>query len=111
MDYCPERSCRDVGTSQATQDTVSEPAHVHSLEPIQGRVYELTTKRGRVLHGTFDRTVATPTGEFVNLLRLQPGQRIQLRPPTFANTRYKLKWKFIPGAICSVEIDEDWALF
>jgi hypothetical protein len=112
MDYFHKGEWTDVQVgSQATPDPVSEPLYIESPNPNRSRVYKITTKRGRVLRGMFDGAVATPAGEFIDIPRLQPGQKIQLRPPIFANTRYELTWKVIPGAICSVEIDENWALF
>lgn len=75
------------------------------------KIYRLTTKCGRVLRGTFDHPVATPDGEFRALSKLQPGEKVQLRAPRFADSLYRLEWPIIPGAAGSVTVDLDWGMF
>jgi hypothetical protein len=77
----------------------------------ESMVYRLTTKAGRTIRGTFDHPVHTPSGEFVWLGQLQPGQEITLRPPRFAENVYVHRWNPIPGVVHSVEIDETWGRF
>jgi hypothetical protein len=98
---------RDVGDCQWTESGRIKKAGPQPMS----QIFRLTTKRGRVLRGTYDHPVATPEGEFIFLSELQPGQRIQLRPPRFAEQPYRLAWGLIPGAACTVEVDEAWGRF
>lgn len=73
-------------------------------------LWEMTTRMGRILRGTYDHPVSTPDG-FVRLSALKPGQVIELRPPMFARKLHVASWHIIPGATTSVVIDEAWGKF
>jgi hypothetical protein len=102
-----ERGIIPISEAFGTHHSESGRIRAWGPQPIS-TVYKLTTKRGRVIRGTFDHPVSTPDG-FIYLSRLQPGQKIHLRAPRFASGPYLThSWEIIPGAMGQVTIDENW---
>jgi hypothetical protein len=98
-----------IGEAAGARDTESGAVRAWGPQPV-ATVYKLTTRAGRIIRGTFDHPVATPSG-FVFLSRLQPGQTVLLRPPRFAEQMHVQRWRPIPGAETRVTINEDWGAF
>lgn len=73
-------------------------------------VFRLTTRRGRVIEGTFDHPVMTSEGEWEWLGRLTKGRSIKLSPPMFSGKWYTHTWHPAPGIDASVTIGSKWAL-
>lgn len=74
-------------------------------------VFKLTTKSGRILRGTDDHPVHTPSGLFKGIAELQPGDKITLRPPRFAEREYVESWSGLAGVESSIRITQDYARF
>lgn len=74
-------------------------------------IWKLTTKYGRILRGTYDHPVHTPSNGFVLLSNLSPGQEITLRAPRFAEEYARLAWNPFPGQKNEIVIDERWGRF
>lgn len=97
----------------------TESGAIRACGPITTeKIFKLTTQSGRVLRGTKDHPIETPSGDFVWLSKLTQGQRIKLRPPMFSKEQFKLAWspksmsgKEIPGVTHFVHITSEWARF
>ena len=73
-------------------------------------VYRMTTRRGRIIEGTFDHPVWVLPGEWKWLGKLESGDRIKLSAPIFSKDIFVQKWNPVPGIDASVTIDDKWAL-
>ena len=91
--------------------TTESGAIIRSGPQPESDIYKLTTKLGRVIRGTGDHPVHTPSGDFYGIADLVRGQQITLRPPMFATDIYCHKFGQFPGYKTHIEINEEWARF
>jgi len=96
----------EAGNAQSTETGQVEKWGPQPISP----VYRMTTRRGRIIEGTFDHPVKTVSGQWKWLGRLCHGEEIKLSRPIFANNIYKHTWHPVPGIDASVTIDDRWAL-
>ena len=107
-----DRGILEIGSPDVSQAKTTESGKIEACGPTgKAPIWRAVTKQGRVLEGTSDHPVKLVSGEWRWLAELQPGDRIQLRPPMFASTPYRHEWHPIPGYTSYLDIDTKWARF
>lgn len=98
-----------IGEAAKASETESGIVKAWSQQP-KSAVWQLKTKRGRVLKGTHHHPIKLANGEWRWLSELQAGDKIQLRSPRFSDQEYVARWCNVATVETSVRISEDWAL-
>jgi hypothetical protein len=70
----------------------------------------LKTKMGRELVCTLDERIYTPSGECVDVLKLNPGDSISLSAPVLSRDYFTAVFEFSGRISLTSKIDEDWGL-
>ena len=93
-------------------DTHSDSGEIKAFWPQpSSQIYKLTTRRGRVIRGTFNHPVKMEDDGFVWLSALEPGQRIALQPPIFSETNHTEEWSSPGNVSHSVTMTPEFARF
>ncbi len=99
-----EQGIIEVGRADTARYTESGPI-ARWWPQASSPVWRLTTRQGRVLRGTADHPIQTDKGA-TWLAELEPGARIELRAPRFAENECILRWDGPLGLRHTLPVDE-----